>query len=280
MNNRTHSSNRRRLIGSVEALDQRVLLTTVPVAPVTPVPSNVQSISLPPAVSSTVIQAFQTDMARLNDEFIGQAQALVNLLIARIDHYQGLLVSGATSSSTRVERALEPGAKSRILRTPAISPLFNAEFAHQEAFFNTKAIRLTFGFENQMSALSSEFEQASTLFAAPALQFDGNIQAASTAFSNEISGALTSVATTFSNGSAALNALLRNPATATTGAGVLPGSEVFGSAFTQLLGAVTTDIEGVTSGLQQTFGSFQTQFGASVSSLMASFAASPLGSSS
>ena len=158
--------------------------------------------------------------------------------------------------------------------------MFNAEFAHQEAFFNTKAIRLTFGFENQMSALSSEFEQASTLFAAPALQFDGNIRAASTAFSNEISGALTSVATTFSNGSAALNALLRNPATATAGAGVLPGSEVFGSAFTQLLGAVTTDIEGVTSGVQQYFGSFQTQFEANVSSLMASFAASSLGSSS
>ena len=216
------------------ALDQRVLLTTVPVVSV---PSSVQSISFTAPVSSTDSQAFQTDMARLNDEFIGQAQALDNLLIARIDHYQGLLLSGATSSSARVERALEPGARSRIVRTSAISPLFNAEFARQEAFFNTKAIRLTFGFEDQMSALSSEFEQANAQFAAPALQFDGNIQAASTSFSNEVSGALTSVATTFSNGSAALDALLRNPATASAGTGVLTGSLVFSSAFTQLLGA-------------------------------------------
>ena len=240
-------------------------------------------------------------MGRLDEEFIAQAQALDNLLIARIEHYQGILTSAAASTDARMERVLEHGSRLRAVRTSGLSPLFNAEFAHQEAFFNTKAIHLSISFQSQTAALTAEFEQASTQFATPAAAFGDNVQAAGTAFSTEVSSALTSVATSFENGSAALNSLFRNPGTAslsqrqiavtpssagsvgsaptgTIGVGVVPPfSQVFNSAFTQALGTVTANTQSVTAGLQQNFGSFQTQFTTNVSSLTSSFALSPFG---
>jgi hypothetical protein len=301
MSHRRHRLKRLGFIGSVEQLDQRVLLTMGPVAPVTPAPTAVQTIPLAPAVSPVFTQAFQADMARLDAQFIGQAQALDNLLIARIDHYEAIFASGAATTDARIERALGHGSTVRFVRTASLSPLFNAEVARQEAFFNTKAARLSSGFQNQMSALASVFGQASAQFAAPATAFSGNVQAAATAFSNEVSSALTSVATSFANGSAALSSLVRDPGTAaltqsqtgatlpsaggtgsastgTIGAGVVPPfAQVFNSAFTQALNTVTANIQGISSGLQQNFGAFQTQFATNVSSLTSSFALSPFG---
>jgi len=301
MSHRKHRSNLRNFIGSVEQLDPRVLLTVGPIAPVAPAPSAIQTIPVAAAVSPVSTQAFQADMSRLDEQFISQAQALDDLLIARIEHYQGIFASAAASTDARMELVLKHGSRMRAVRTSALSPLFNAEVAHQEAFFNTKATRLSISFQAQTAALAGGFEQASAQFATPAAAFAGNVQAAGTAFSNEVSSALTSVATGFENGSAALNTLFRNPGTAslsqsqfgvrpssagsagsapagTIGAGVVPPfSQVFNSAFTQALGTVTANIQSVTAGLQQNFGSFQTQFTTNVSSLTNSFALSPFG---
>ena len=161
MRHRKPQSSKRRFAARVEQLDERTLLTMGPVAPVasvtpaTAAPSTVQTIPFTPFVSPALTQGFQTQMARLDQEFIGQAQGLNNLLIARIDHYQAILAGAASSAGVRVERVVGRGSRVRIVRTATISPLINAEIAHQEAFFNTKAARLAIGFQNQVATLST-----------------------------------------------------------------------------------------------------------------------------
>ena len=54
--------------------------------------------------------------------------------------------------------------------------------------------------------------------------------------------------------------------------------QTFNSAFTQALGGLTANLQGITSALQQDFGPFQTQFTTNVSSLTTSFNLSPFGS--
>jgi hypothetical protein len=300
MIHRAHRSAKRRFIASVDQLDNRLLLTVGPVASVTPSATAAQSVPVAAAVSPFLTLAFESEVARLNEQFISQAQAIDNLLIARIQTYEAIFASSAASTDARIAQTLGRRSSARHVRMPPTSALLNAEVAHQEGFFNAKAARLASSFENQIATLASGFEQASAQFAAPASAFFGNIQSAATAFSSEVTSALTSVTNSFENGTVALNSLFNNPALALssqieTGAtasnasspgvanagtfvGVVPPfSDVFNSAFTQALGTVTANIQAVTSALQQNFGSFQTQFSSNLLSLTTSFELSPFG---
>jgi hypothetical protein len=300
MSHRTQRSPRRRFIGSVDQLDNRVLLTIGPVASVTAAASTAQSVPVVASVSPLLTLPFESDVARLDQQFIDQAQALDNLLIARIQSYEAIFASSSASTDARIEGTLDRRSIVRHVRPPISSVLLDAEIAHQEAFFNAQAARLASRFENQMANLATGFEQDSAQFATPASAFFGNIQSAATAFSSQLSSALTAATNSFENGSVALNSLFRNPALALssqieTGAtasnasspgvanagtfvGVVPTfSQAFNAAFTQALGAVTANIQSVTTALQQNFGSFQTQFSANLSSLTTSFESSPFG---
>ena len=187
MSHRTNRSERRSFVGSVEQLDQRLLLTMGPVAPVAPAPSTVQTIPAVTTVNPVFTLAYQADVARVDAEFIGQAQALDNLLVARIEHFDALFAQGVTSTVARVERVQTHGSKIRIIRHAGLSPLFNAQFASQEAFFNNKAARLSSEFQNQLSTLANIFGQTNAQFAIPSSAFSGNLQSAATAFSSEVS---------------------------------------------------------------------------------------------
>ena len=142
MSDRSNRPARRRFIGRVDQLDDRVLLTVGPVASVTPAVSAAQSISVAPAVSPLLTLAFESAVGRLNDQFITQAQALDNLLIARIQHYEALFASNAASSEARIERVLRRHSTLRPVRVGIASSVLTRKSRSQKAFFNAKAARL------------------------------------------------------------------------------------------------------------------------------------------
>ena len=273
MSHRENIFRRRSFIGSVEPLDQRVLLTMGPVATVAPAAAAVQTIPTVATVSPIFTLAYEAAVARVDAEFIGQAQALDNLLIARIEQYEAVFAHGVTAGAARVQHVHTHGSRIRIARHAGLSPLFNAQFASQEAFFNAKAVRLSLAFQGQLATLADQFGQVSALFAIPASAFSSNVQAAATAFSSEVSSALSSVATSFQTGTAALTGSTAGG----LGLGVAPSGQVFTSAFTQALNSVSANIQSVSAGLQQNFDSLQTQFATNVASLTSSFGATPFG---
>ena len=126
MSHRKYRTKRRSSVGSVEQLDGRVLLTTA---------AAVQTIPVSAVVSPSVAQAYEAAVARVDSEFIGQAQALDNLVVARIAHYEAVLASGAEATGARVERVtVGRHSRIRVIRAP------RAKSAVQRRFRSSRSV--------------------------------------------------------------------------------------------------------------------------------------------
>ena len=314
--NHSRDKKRRSIACQVERLDDRTLLSLAIIAPITPIaiPPQISPASSP--TNPAFIVRFATGVHNLNRQFMNKAQSLSTELVNRTNIFDARLSSLVNRDQALEVKALATTGQPSRINLSSIDTTFTNQFNRFQNTFNNQLTRFQTTLQNQMNNLSQQFIARDAQASIPTSAFQTNFQAATSQFTSGIRNALSSVNTAFQTGLNSLNGVFSNPTslvnstglgtstggttgvgltgagtsslgttgivtpgTGTTTIGILPSqTEVFNNAFTQAFSSFDSAISGITTTLQQDFGSFSTQFSTNNSTLFSSLNSNPFGS--
>ncbi len=212
MSRKEYKSSRRRTVGSVEALDDRVLLTGAVPAPVTPAPA-------PSPISMAMIDRFEHKLERIDREFLAHSKELKSSAVRKSEHLQAMLASLAKRPQVAAQVVISGSAT-----TASVAPVTRAQAVNNQldqvvASFGSRLTQLDNAFEQQFGVLANPLEKADLRLGVPVNAFENNFQSACAGLTARVSSTVNAVAASVqsSPNTVSTPATTTSPSTATNG---------------------------------------------------------------
>jgi hypothetical protein len=278
-----YKSNRRKACGSVEFLDDRVLLNAGGGMPATPPPAA-------SPVSVAVVRRFERDVEKLDRAFMHQSKQLNSFVIRRSNQLEAMLASTASRAQVQVQRALDTPGTTSPVSLGTQNQAAQTQLGRAVAAFNIRLNQLNNGLEQQFGVVATPLAQVDARAGVPASALENNLNAARAAFTTSVknavssvtaqvqtqASAVTSAASTAATGTSATSTTGTTTASTSTTANGITATQTFSNAFTQAFSSLNTSINSVNATLAQELQTFQTQFANSLSSAVSAFSTTPL----
>lgn len=279
-------SKKRKFLGSLEVLDDRLLLNAGVPTPPTPAPA-------PSPVSAALLHRFERGVQRIDRQFLSKSSELNSFVMRRTAQIESMLASSATRAQVKVQQVITASNTFPRISLTTQNQAINTQLGKVVASFNNRVTQLNNSVEQQFGVFSNSLETADARFGIPANAFENNLRNARAALTSNLSTAVHSITAQVQNQTSTMTNAFSNSGTTTSGSSSTGTTSTtgtsttgttgtvmtqnFNNAFTQAFSTIDSTINSVDSTLQQNFGTFETQFANNVSGLISTFSTSPFG---
>jgi hypothetical protein len=287
MNRRGIQSKRYKFVGSVEMLDDRLVLSAL-----APVPATPAAAASPNAAAQ--VRKFEHDLERVDHGFMAKSKHLKAYVATKTDYLKSVFARLTARAQVPVQQVNVTSNTSSSVGPGTRDKGLDNQVDQLVASFNPLVIQLNNGFEEDFGSTTGQFAPSTFRPGVPANAIESNFQSARVGLRSSVSSVtpkvriVTTVAT--SRGSSASSsagnvgnavASVSTPPNAsttstTTGIGTIT-TQQFSNAFTQAAGTNNSTINGVDATLQQALASVQTQATNSIASATTTFSNAPAG---
>lgn len=279
MSRKECKSNRHKVIGSVETLDDRVLLSAAAPTPATPAPAA-------SPMNVAMVEQFDRKVERIDHDFVAQSKKLKAAVVRKTDRLEAKLASLA--KRPQVQSQLVTNASASI--TP-VSPETRIQVVSNQldqtvASFSSALTLLNDSFDQQLGIVANPFEQAAENTSIPASALENHLQSSRAGLTASATGSRptivlgsTSTASTTASSSSTTATTAATTATTTTAATTtgVTATQDFTDATTQAFAPSNSVTNSVDTALQGIFNSSQSQFQTSLSNAISGISTTPVG---
>ena len=282
MSPRRSKSAKRAFLGTVEILDDRLVLNAAAPVPATPA-------AAPGPFSVAHVRSFERALERVDHGFMANSKHLKSFVINRTDYLRSVFARMADRAQVQVQQVLTGANVSSPVGLLSHAQALNNQLEQIVSSFNTRVTQLNNGFEQQFGVLAKPLAKLSLQLGVPANALENNFQLARAGLTSAVNSltstvqSQTSAATsqvTAASSSASSRASSTSSTTgasttsATTGTGIIT-TQQFSNSFTQAFTPINSAINSVDATLGQALTTFETQFGNAVTTALSTFSITP-----
>jgi hypothetical protein len=272
-------SRKRKFVGSVEILDDRLVLNAGAPVPATP----------PPAASPfsvAQVRRFERALERIDHGFLAKSKHLESFVVHRTDYLKSVSARIAARAQVQVLNVSGASNMSSSVGLATHAQSLNNQLDRVVASFSTQVTQLSNAFEQEFGVLANPLAESSLRLGVPATAIENNFQRARAGFTSAVNTLTTAVQSQTAAATSQVSTASKSstPATtaatttsATTGIGVI-ATQTFSNASTQAVSGMDTAINSVNATLEQAFSAFQTQFGTNITTLVSALTNAPAAS--
>jgi hypothetical protein len=276
MSRKECKSNRHKVIGSVETLDDRVLLSAAVPTPATPAPAA-------SPMNVAMVEKFDRKVERIDRDFVAQSKKLKAAVVRKTDRLEAKLASLAKRPQVQSQLVTNVSGS-----TTPVSPVTRIQVVSNQldqtvASFSSALTMLNANFDQQLGIVANPAAE-NTSIPASALEnhlqsFRAGLTASATGSRPTIVLGSTSTASTTASSSSTTATTAATTATTTTAATTtgVTATQDFTDATTQAFAPSNSVQNSVDTALQGIFNASQAQFQTSLSNAISGISTTPVG---